>query len=82
MLQSLQMSDDDVAHCRTRQPNRTRSQHPCRMLFPDDRRDALPDVPQIPHQIVVEAETFWEQYLFSLNNQGWNRRAIEELEGR
>jgi hypothetical protein len=51
-----------------------------RILFPDDRRVALPDVPQIPHQIVVEAETFWEQYIASLNNQGWNRRAIEELE--
>jgi hypothetical protein len=51
-----------------------------RILFPDGRVVALPDVPQIPHQIVVEADTFWEQYLSSLNNQGWNNGAIEELE--
>ena len=34
-----------------------------RILFPNDRRVALPDVPQIPHQIVVEAETFGSNIL-------------------
>ena len=41
------------------------------------RRTQLPEVPQIEDTIVVEADTYWEQYVNSLEYQGWQEAAIK-----
>lgn len=55
---------------------------PARTFFFTQNQNLPPPVPEIPHEVVIQAASFWQQYVNNLEHQQWNSVAIAELENK